>query len=291
MARNIHDRFTKEWLKQLLPDFGTVEIESQVMGEIRTIDVVFYPNQKGLNLLPDLGLLGKILAKSCAIEAFRNAAPLWEISNCCNKRFVLENELIKLAKKEKRWLSRNDCPELWIITPTFPNLSKRDCKAEPHPQLGEGIYLLPKRDRTGIIAIHELPTTEDTILLRLLGKGSVQAQAVKELTALPPDHPYLQETLEHISSLQINLKLRQNKTKDIKEVIMNLSPAYIKWKEETIAEGRAEGEARGEARGSRKALISVARTMLQEGAAIAFITKVTGFSAAEIKQLGLETAE
>ncbi len=84
----------------------------------------------------------------------------------------------------------------------------------------EGIYLLPKRDRTGIIAIHELPTTEDTILLRLLGKGSVQAQTVKELAAFPPDHPYLQETLEHISSLQINLKLRQNKTKDIKEVIM-----------------------------------------------------------------------
>jgi hypothetical protein len=185
MARNIHDRFTKEWLKQLLPDFGTVEIESQVMGEIRTIDVVFYPNKEGLGILPGLGLLGQILAKPCAIEAFRNTAPLWEISNCCNKRFVLENELIKLAKKEKRWLSRNDCPELWIITPTFPNLSKRDCKAEPHPHLGEGIYLLPKRDRTGIIAIHELPTTEDTILLRLLGKGSVQAQAVKELAALP----------------------------------------------------------------------------------------------------------
>ncbi len=283
MARNIHDRFSKEWLKQLLPDFGTVEIESQIMGEIRTIDVVFYPNPEGLSLLPDLGLLGKILAKPCAIEAFRNTAPLWEISNCCNKRFVLENELIKLAKKEKRSLSRNDCPELWIITPTFPTLSKRDCKAEPHPQLGEGIYLLPKRDRTGIIAIHELPKTEDTILLRLLGKGSVQAQAVKELTALPSGHPYLQETLEHISSLQINLKLRQNKTKDIKEVIMNLSPAYEKWKEETIAEG--------EARGSRKALVSVARTMLREGTAITFIAKVTGFSLTEIDQLGLEKGE
>jgi hypothetical protein len=279
MARNIHDRFTKEWLKQLLPDFGTVEIESQIMGEIRTIDVVFYPNPEGLSLLPDLGLLGRILAKPCAIEAFRNTAPLWEISNCCNKRFVLENELIKLAKKEKRSLSRNDCPELWIIIPTFPTLSKRDCKAEAHPRLGQGIYLLPKRDRTGIIAIHELPTTEDTILLRLLGKGSVQAQAVKELTALPSGHPYLQETLEHISSLQINLKLRQNKTKDIKEVIMNLSPAYEKWKKETIAEG------------GKATAIAIAKNMLREGAAITFIAKVTGFSLAEIDQLGLEKAE
>jgi hypothetical protein len=64
---------------------------------------------------------------------------------------------------------------------------------------------------------------------------------------------------------------------------MDLSPVYEKWKEETLAEG--------EARGGRKALVSVARTMLREGAAIAFITKVTGLSAAEIEQLGLETAE
>jgi hypothetical protein len=279
MARNIHDRFTKEWLKQLLPDFGTVEIESQVMGEIRTIDVVFHPNKAGLSILPDLGLLGKILAKPCAIEAFRNAAPLWEISNCCNKRFVLENELIQLAKKEKRRLSRKSCPRLWIITPTFSKTLKRDCKAELHPKWGPGIYILSPRERTGVIVIHDLSKTPETILLRLLGKGSVQTQAIKELMALPRDHPYLQETLEHISILQINLKLRQNKTKDIKEVIMNLSPAYLKWRQETIAEG-----------GKATATV-IAKNMIREGAAIAFIAKVTGFSAAEIEQLGLETAE
>jgi hypothetical protein len=130
-----------------------------------------------------------------------------------------------------------------------------------------------------VIVIHDLPKTPETILLRLLGKGSVQTQAIKELMALPRDHPYLQETLEHISILQINLKLRQNNTNDIKEVIMNLSPAYLKWRQETIAEG-----------GKATATL-IAKNMLREGAAIAFIAKVTGFSAAEIEQLGLETAE
>jgi phenylalanine-4-hydroxylase len=38
-------------------------------------------------------------------------------------------------------------------------------------------------------------------------------------------------------------------------------------------------------------MASVARTMLQEGAAIAFITKVTGLSAAEIEQLNLTQAD
>jgi hypothetical protein len=96
------------------------------------------------------------------------------------------------------------------------------------------------------------------------------------LTNLPKDHPYRQETLKHISILQINLKLRQNKTNDIKEVIMTLSPAYEKWHEETLAEG------------GKQTLVSVAKTMLREGLAIDLITKITGFSAIEIEQITVE---
>jgi hypothetical protein len=279
MSRNIHDRFVKEWLKQLLPDFGAVKIESQIMGEIRTIDVVFHPEAEAHKILPDLGMFGRLLVKPCAIEAFRNAVPLWEVSNCCNKRFTLENELIGLAKKEQRFLSRQACPRLWIVTPTFSKTLKKSCKADLDSKWGPGIYFLSDRERTGVIVIHELPKDQDTILLRLLGKGAVQAQAIKELSALPSDHPYLQETLEHISSLQINLKLRQNKTKDIKEVIMNLSPAYEKWHEETLAEG--------EAKGRRLERLSVVRSMLREGIAIDTITKITGVSSAEIERLVL----
>ncbi|NJM45493.1 MAG: hypothetical protein HC860_04410 [Alkalinema sp. RU_4_3] len=61
---------------------------------------------------------------------------------------------------------------------------------------------------------------------------------------------------------------------------MNLFPAYEKWHEETLAIGKA--------RGRSLERLSIARTMLQEGAAIALITKVTGFSAKEIEQLSLE---
>jgi predicted transposase YdaD len=69
---------------------------------------------------------------------------------------------------------------------------------------------------------------------------------------------------------------------------MNLSPAYAKWHEETLAEGRTEGVTIGEAQGRNLERISVARTMLLEGLSIALITKVTGFSATEIEQLSLD---
>jgi predicted transposase YdaD len=86
--------------------------------------------------------------------------------------------------------------------------------------------------------------------------------------------------------LHINLKLRQNKTKDIKEVIMNLSPAYEKWHQETLAEGEAGGEAKGVRLGERKAAIAIAKKMLREGMAIDLITKITGCSPTEIGPMG-----
>jgi hypothetical protein len=144
----------------------------------------------------------------------------------------------------------------------------------------------------------------------------VQSEAIAELIALPPDHPYRQDTLKHIAILQVNLQVRQNKTKAIKEVIMNLSPAYEKWHRETLAEGAAQAQqafeqsrqaiiaegkalaqqafeqsrqaiiAEGKAEGEQKARRSLAQKMLEEGASVEFVTKVTGFSPAEIAALG-----
>jgi hypothetical protein len=220
MTQAVHDTFTKEWMKQMLSDYGDIEVEVQIRSEVRTIDILFFPAHHALDNLADLGLLGQILVAPAAIEAFRNAVPEWEIHNCRNKRFA---------------------------------------------------------------------KTRDTLLLRLLGKGKVQADAIHELVALPPNHPYRQITLENIAIFRINLEMRQNRTKQIKEVIMDLSPAYEKWRQKTLAEGEARGEVRGEVRGElqgqKYASISIARNMLQEGLPIDLITKVTGLTSAEITQL------
>jgi hypothetical protein len=299
MTRNIHDTFAKEWMQQLLTDFGTVTIETQISSEVRTIDIVFHPDPAALPLLPALGLLGQMLTHPiCAIEAFRNAIPEWEIRNCTNKLFHLENELTRQSPTK---IPKTARPFLWILTHTLSKHLQTEFKAEPHPTWGQGIYFVCNAERTAIIAIHQLPKTIDTLWLRLLGKGHVQSEAIAELIALPPDHPYRQDTLKHISILQVNLQVRQNKTKATKETIMNLSPAYEEWHRKTIAEGAAlaqqafeqtrqtiiaEGEARGEAKAAEKVRRSLAQKMLQEGASVEFVTKVTGFSAAEIAALG-----
>jgi predicted transposase/invertase (TIGR01784 family) len=95
--------------------------------------------------------------------------------------------------------------------------------------------------------------------------------------ALPLDHPYRGETLRHISRLQINLKLRHNKTKDLREVIMNLAPAYDKWLEETLTQGREEGR--------EETGMTIAARMLQINLPIETIVQVTGLSTEVVQSL------
>jgi hypothetical protein len=45
----------------------------------------------------------------------------------------------------------------------------------------QGVYFLPESLHTGIIAINQLAKTSDTLLLRVLGRGKTQGEAVKEL--------------------------------------------------------------------------------------------------------------
>ena len=44
MPRKLHDSFVKEWMQELLTDFGTVETEVELEGEVCTMDVRFYPD-------------------------------------------------------------------------------------------------------------------------------------------------------------------------------------------------------------------------------------------------------
>jgi hypothetical protein len=44
MPRNIHDSFAKDWMREFLTDFGTVETEYEISSEVRHVDVYFDPN-------------------------------------------------------------------------------------------------------------------------------------------------------------------------------------------------------------------------------------------------------
>jgi hypothetical protein len=124
----------------------------------------------------------------------------------------------------------------------------RGFKAETDEQnWGMGIYFLADSIRAAIIAINQLPETQDTMWLRLLGKGRTQAQAIRELIDLSRDNPLRSRALELLASWRITIEIGESINTEAQELIMQLSPAYIQWREETLQEGRQEGRQEGEA--------------------------------------------
>jgi hypothetical protein len=110
---------------------------------------------------------------------------------------------------------------------------------------GEGVYFLPEFQKAALIAINQLPATEDTLWLRVLGKRGTQKRAIDELVALPEGNPFQRSILPILANWRINVERSENLSDEDRELIMNLSPAYLKWQEETLQKGRQEGRQEG----------------------------------------------
>ena len=104
-----------------------------------------------------------------------------------------------------------------------------------------GIYYLAKSLHAAIVVIHQLPQTQETLWLRLLGRGTVQKRAIDELAALPLNQPYVKITLELLYNLQKNLKINQSSQTEDQELIMRLAPLYQQDRELAKQEGLQEG--------------------------------------------------
>jgi predicted transposase YdaD len=103
--------------------------------------------------------------------------------------------------------------------------------------------------------LHQLPTTADTLWLRILGRDNVQIRAIAEIVRLPIDSPYRQNALELFSNLKIILESKQNKNSEEIELIMKLSPLYLEQIDLATQQGEAKGLERGRVEEGRMLII------------------------------------
>ncbi len=241
MTRFIHDKFAKDYLEELLKDYGQVKPSEKVAGEIKEIDVLFTPNKQQSSNLQVLGLLGRFAEHPAIIEPFRNPASSDEICDCLLKLLEVKAVVRREAKANKTKLPNSEIPKLWILTPTISETRLSSFRTIQKADWLSGVHFLPDPLRTAIVAIHQLPQTPETLWLRLLGRGSVQSQAIIELQALPLNHPYQKVTLELVYNLRENLRVNQKLSAEDRELVMRLEPLYQRDREQAKQEGRQEG--------------------------------------------------
>ncbi|MBW4632951.1 MAG: hypothetical protein KME30_13940 [Iphinoe sp. HA4291-MV1] len=127
-------------------------------------DILFSPTASPDADPQSLGLLGRIAASASLLEPFRNPPSKTEVRNCILKLFSVCAEFQRKAKRESTSLPEDNLPRLWILAPSASAalLDSFGARLELE-NWSSGIYFLPKSFRTGIVAINQLPVTNETL--------------------------------------------------------------------------------------------------------------------------------
>jgi Domain of unknown function (DUF4351) len=261
MTRTKHAQFAKDLLSGLLETVGIPSKAVEVTSEVREIDLLFVPLPEKAAEREKLGLLGRIAATACLIEPYRNAPGNEDILNCIMHLVIQRGERQRKANREKQTLNADDYEMLWVVGPTISQAVLAAFGAQPAEGWGSGVYFAVSGLRTFLIAAHQLAPTRDTLWLRILGKGKIQkpqganyvSQAIDEVLALPIDDPLRNLALKLINQWRIRVEQSQDLSPEEQEQLMNFSPAYIAWEEQTLQKGRQEGELRGRELGRQEA--------------------------------------
>jgi hypothetical protein len=206
--------------------------------------------------------------------------------------YSVQGELLRQAKREKRSISEEELPFLWILTPTCSERILEGFGAKTKEGWEKGVYFLPKYQKAAIVAINQLPIIEDTLWLRAMGKGKTQTEAISKVVELSRENDKLNKLVAIFASWQKNLELNSDvNDEEVRELIMSLSPAYLKqreeWKQEGIEEGRQEGRQEGQQDGQRlmvESLLAVRFGNLDEELS-AIVTPMMELSLTERTQL------
>ncbi len=278
MTTHPYDQFTKRYLIDFLDPFGKGESSQEINVAPHWVDVYFQPNEAAQEEKdPWLRLF---LRDPCLIEPYRNPIDSGEVRTCLFKLLAFQTQ-------------EQPQTQLWILTPTVSDPVLSACGAMEDPDY-PGVYRLAAFLQAGIVALHKLPKVPETLWLRVLGKGRKQRQAIQELTTLPATERMVGRTLKLLADWKIMIDQgREALRQEERELLMNLSPAYLAWEERTLKEGIQLGEQRGIQLGKQegiqlgeqRAIQQVARNLLATGMDPAQIAAVTGLTLEQIRQL------
>ncbi len=274
MPKFPHDDFSKTYLTELLSVIGKAVPNRPLKAETHFADLWFELDPKLASERSRLGLLGELLDRNGLIEVFRKAATTTEIRTCQGKFSRLESELIRKAKRQQKTVLEEELPHIWLIMPTASETILGGFGLIPTPT--PGIYNFHELQHMSLIIVHQLPKTEATLWLRILGREGNQKRAIEELTQHPRDQALYANIEELLTDYRAILEKRRKLTPEDEELIMNLSAAYLQkqqeWKETGIQAG----------------IHQVAIAMIKENLDPNLIVKTTGLPIKVIKKLQKE---
>ncbi|HZF55782.1 MAG TPA: hypothetical protein VE093_44510 [Polyangiaceae bacterium] len=234
-----------------------MQLDARIAGESRRGDVLFTERRSRPGYRRKLGLLGELARGRVLFELFRNPPPVLELQSCVLKAVDLKARDARSARRAKQPRSSVEALSLCVITPSMSGELAAQAGAAPRPSAVRGLYTLAPMWRTVIVVVNELPDDRSTVWLRLLGRGAVQAGAVRQLLEMPERGPLRDGTLRLLVAWQQSLPPPWQQSEEERELSMNWEQVYERWERKVLAKGRAEGRAEAKAEGKAEAVLAV----------------------------------
>ncbi len=263
--RNRFDQLAKQIGQAALGPFGIAVTQDAINSETQYADLRYEPDLARQAERERLGLLGRLAASACIIEAYSDAPSAEEFRACLTKHLTAWQQRVRDARSESKKRSEPQPQDsvasfLWIIAAGAPATLLAKLKLERSADWPAGIYLFGDDVlRVGIIVASQLPRDRTTLLVRLMAAGPLLAPAIKEVAALPPDA--CERAVAEPILLQFQHMLGQSPTQDPneQEFIMAMLKSWEEGKAEARAEGRTEGRAEGRTEGRAEDVLTVLR--------------------------------
>lgn len=223
----------KQYLEEFLAPFGSVQRQYEVPGETKFVDVWFVPDRAAAST-SDLGILGRMVGGMCLLEPYRSPPTRTEVRTAVMKLIWVQEDERRKAKQENNTLNEDELPKLWILATSASAPLIQACKAEVQSGWVDGIYFMAEILKTAIVSIDELPETQEPLWLRILGRNAVQERAIREVLALPPEHPRRSDVLRLLASWKVRIDLGELMDfVNQEDGLMALSEAFLECEQET----------------------------------------------------------
>jgi hypothetical protein len=283
--RTPFDHFGKQMVRTALEGCGSIETDAEVNAETRRIDLWFTPDEARASVPDYLGWLGRMIDRPSTLEFFHKSPSGDELTTCLIKHSEFRHFLSR--RKEPP-----PSPTQWVISSGRPVGGIEGLGFRPMASWPSGIYEGPPLLWTRLVVVNQLPRARDTLLLRLLGAGSVLRQAIAELEVLPADAP------ERMLALPILVRLRlavptdpATQTSDEQEFLMSTQDIVEIWRQEAIQEGVQQGLERGVERGIKQGLEQGERKLLLRQLRRRFGNQVDGDTERRLEVASVEQVE
>jgi hypothetical protein len=217
-----------------------------------------------------------------------------DVDDCMTRKNLYwknqRKELIKTAKSTNPQLSKAqvaqiECqnPFTWILTVNCGQQILQDCRAQADDRFETGVYLLPNQLRMGIVIIEQLPSTPETLWLKMLGNRESARIAFGAIGQIKSGDRNIRNDIMaacwkycvYLKDLEVeNLTLEESDFMKTMEEIDALYEAEIN-----------NAELRGKLQGELEEKMAIALKMLAKDINIQTIAEVTGLTIAQLQQL------